>query len=586
MIEKLHTILLWTALIHGCQTATQASSCKSIPGDATWPSATAWRLLNETVDGRLLIASPPGSVCHTDQTTYDDDRCRAVQSAWSSEFFHADDPVSVEWNNWTNDSCLPDSRAHCTANGYPTFVVNATTPLHVKAGIDFARRHSIRLVVKNSGHDYLGRSTAPNSLSIWVHHMRGVAWHPTSFTPKGCHFSIGGLAMTAGAGTQMIDAYRLAAEMNRTVVGGNGRSVALGGYVTGGGHSILSPRHGLAVDQILEMEMVAPSGDVLTLNECQNADLFWAMRGGGGSTFGVLTSVTMKTYESPRVMNMQFSLTTSAENDHALDAVAYVLGQFPGLVDSGISGYPVVVNSVPIWPGSNQTVPVSGMTGKLAMLDATSPENMTQLFAPILAYLHETWPGEYSFLADITSYPTFYAWYLENYDPTPAGYDNLLGSRLLDRRALTANATATRWALERFAAGGQATVLLVSGKGVFDARPRGGGTSVSPAWRRAYAHAAISAPFLPLNETAQREAIERVNSATEALRELAPDSGAYINEANPWEPDWQRTFWGDNYPRLLQIKRAVDPEDVFWCTPCVGSEGWEERENRLCRVRA
>lgn len=135
------------------------------------------------------------------------------------------------------------------------------------------------MIVKNSGHDYVGRSSAPNALSIWVHHMRGIKVHPDSFQPANCNITIEGHAITAGAGTQMLEAYRVTALDNRTVVGGNGRTVALGGYITGGGHSILAPHYGMAADQVLEMELVTPTGEIVTANECQNTDLFWAMRG-------------------------------------------------------------------------------------------------------------------------------------------------------------------------------------------------------------------------------------------------------------------------------------------------------------------
>lgn len=50
------------------------------------------------------------------------------------------------------------------------------------------------------------------------------------------------------------------------------------------------------------------------------------------------------------------------------------------------------------------------------------------------------------------------------------------------------------------------------------------------------------------------------------------------------EPDFQKEYWGDNYTRLLSIKRSVDPYDVFWCAVCVGSEGWKEVGGELCRV--
>lgn len=68
------------------------------------------------------------------------------------------------------------------------------------------------------------------------------------------------------------------------------------------------------------------------------------------------------------------------------------------------------------------------------------------------------------------------------------------------------------------------------------------------------------------------------------MRQLSPDMGSYVNENNPAEPDWQHSFWGENYDRLLSIKQEVDPSDVLWCSPCVGNEGWEEVGYQLCRV--
>jgi hypothetical protein len=62
-----------------------------------------------------------------------------------------------------------------------------------------------------------------------------------------------------------------------------------------------------------------------------------------------------------------------------------------------------------------------------------------------------------------------------------------------------------------------------------------------------------------------------------ALRELEPDSGAYMSESDPTELDWQQSKYGINYKRLLQIKQKWDPNGIFWCSQCVGSELWELR---------
>lgn len=137
----------------------------------------------------------------------------------------------------------------------------------------------MRLIVKGTGHDYIGRSIAPNSLSIWTHHMNGLEYHEGSFTPSGCWWSIEGNAVTVETGIQTMELYEYLHRYNETVVGPGARTVRVGGYLTGGGHSVLSSRNGLAADQVLEMEVVMPDGENIVANECQNEDVFWAMRG-------------------------------------------------------------------------------------------------------------------------------------------------------------------------------------------------------------------------------------------------------------------------------------------------------------------
>lgn len=142
-----------------------------------------------------------------------------------------------------------------------------------------ARQYNIRLIVKGTGHDYIGRSVAPNSLSIWTRHMTGTTLHPSEFQPKGCQNMLEVPAITALAGTPTIDIVTAAAAVNQTIVCGGAGNIGMGGYLTGGGHGMLSARYGLAADQVLEMEVVTPSGDLVTANAYQNQDLFWAMRG-------------------------------------------------------------------------------------------------------------------------------------------------------------------------------------------------------------------------------------------------------------------------------------------------------------------
>ena len=100
---------------------------------------------------------------------------------------------------------------------------------------------------------------------------------------------------------------------NRLVVGGSAHTVALGGYTLGGGHSPYGRKFGMAVDNLLEVEMVTADGAVVVANEqgtktmhgngtvhtSSDTDLFWALRGGGGGTFGVVTKFTYKLHHTP-----------------------------------------------------------------------------------------------------------------------------------------------------------------------------------------------------------------------------------------------------------------------------------------------
>jgi hypothetical protein len=272
--------------------------------------------------------------------------------------------------------------------------------------------------------------------------------------------------------------------------------------------------------------------------------------------------------------------------------IAYFMSQFPSLADAGVSGYPQIFKNV--YSYLSPTIPVTGLMGLVLMLDTTNSTDITSLFDPIFNYINTTWSGEFAFTATPTWYPSHYAWYEVNYDPSSAGYENVMSSRLLDREALTGNLTKAKEAYELFADGGGSNMFMVSGKGVHDAVPRGGSNAVLPAWRSTYVHAskympalasfslrlerketdeagheiAANIPFQSLNATAREIAIAASSSLSSGLRELAPTTGAYMNEgAGRYEPDWQRTFWGDNYERLLKIKKTVDPDDTLWCQP-------------------
>lgn len=123
----------------------------------------------------------------------------------------------------------------------------------------------------------------------------------------------------------------------------------------------------------------------------------------------------------------------------------------------------------------------------------------------------------------------------------------------------------------------------------------GADSAVNPAWRETALHA-IFMEVVPVGLSAAqaRAADARVQAYVARWQELMPGVGAYMNEGDPAEPEWQARFYGEKYERLLEVKRKWDPWGVFWASTTVGSEGWEVvtadgypmgQNGRLCRVR-
>jgi hypothetical protein len=122
----------------------------------------------------------------------------------------------------------------------------------------------------------------------------------------------------------------------------------------------------------------------------------------------------------------------------------------------------------------------------------------------------------------------------------------------------------------------------------------GSDSAVNPAWRGAILHAILigtQPPDLTPQEAREEEA--QIQRHMNVWRRVTPGAGAYMNEGDPGEPNWQQAFFGDLYPRLLGIKRRRDPWGIFWAPTTVGSEEWEVRtkdgyprsqNGRLCRV--
>jgi hypothetical protein len=167
--------------------------------------------------------------------------------------------------------------------------------------------------------------------------------------------------------------------------------------------------------------------------------------------------------------------------------MAYLLSQFPSLADQGISSY------TSFYPNITSNGAQVGVCSGSFFLPSLSLSNtsasLNTALTPIFANINATYPNQFFFSFNATTWPSFYSWWSVNNGPNNAGIDLLFGSRLLDVPALTANVTALKEAIRGATAPGLSSgALLVSGKGVWDAVPRGGSDAVLPAWRTSLVH--------------------------------------------------------------------------------------------------
>ncbi|KAI0370333.1 FAD-binding domain-containing protein [Pilatotrama ljubarskyi] len=560
-----------------------ASRCRCLYGDPCWPSQGDFESLQRELSQPLVHPSPPAKPCYIDANSPE---CAAVVQGWGDGNWRADQPGAMQATNFetfifangTIDACYLNTSLGqpCDQGSVSVVGVDARTVEDIQAGVKFAAKHDLRLAVKNTGHDYLGRSDARGSFVIWTHHLKNITVSP-SFRPTGApsNEAYEG-AMTFGAGVQWHEAYAAANASGRVLVGGvsEGGSVgAAGGWLQGGGHSALSPSYGLGVDNVLEFSLVTSTGACITANAHQHSDLFWALRGGGGGTFGVVTSLTYRTRPATPIIAATLSATVNGTTPNAplRQAFAELVRITPTLEDGSWGGYVFTSTSngtfdftfiaiVPnvTWAQANATMNpyLDYVQGLAANASAEDPLIISK--------------------ASTEPFPSFYDWYLASI-PTEGqvGGNIEIGSWLLPRTVVEGDHEKVSDTLMGI---GTFNYYLVAGGAVSRVDPST--TGLNPVWRSAAAHALVGTIWPEgTNASTIDQLRQGLKDNTAKLRALAPQSGAYINEASLYEPNPTQAFFGSHYQKLKAIKKVYDPLDLFVVAEGVGSDDWDKALN-------
>ncbi|MCJ1356498.1 MAG: hypothetical protein MMC33_006493 [Icmadophila ericetorum] len=449
----------------------------------------------------------------------------------------------------------------CEMGNYVTYSLNVSESSQIVKGLAFAKEKNIRLVIRNTGHDYLGKSTGAGALAIWTHHLKDIS----IFDYKDAYYQ--GKAMKMGAGVQGFEAYKSADCHGLAVVGGECPSVGLaGGYTQGGGHSALSSMYGLGADQTLEFEVIDGSVNFLRASRAENEDLYWALSGGGGSTFGIVYSMTVKAHPDIPMTGARLAFQKRNGEDAAFwGAIEYYHSIAHTM--SEVGGTTVCMFTSGTFDIMPLTVPGLSVSSVRSLLTPLT-EKLSQLGIP--------------YNIEVRQYPGFLQQHYAMFDFIAVGIAQY-GGWLIPQSVIDSKNSELTSALREIVEDGN--VVFGIGLNVSHAVTKGVYNSVHPAWRQAGLSAVVAAPW---NESATWEdRIWQTKKMTEEwipkLERIAPDSGCYMNEGDFQQKGWKKAFFGPNYEKLLTIKNRYDPDHIFYAINAVGSDFWKvEADGRLC----
>jgi len=571
--------------------AAGASARRVRPGDAGWPSAAAWQQLQQRVEGRLLKLDAPFAAC---AASVDAPACGAALDTLKNTFAIGDQPALTQTSGWLDAwSSQPSA-----------YAVVARTTADVVAAVNFAREHHLRLVVKGGGHSYQGTSDAADSLLVWTRQMNEATLQD-AFVAQGSS-AAPQPAVTLGAGAMWIDAYdAVTTRGGRYVQGGGCTTVGVAGLVQSGGFSNFSKAYGTAAAGLLEAEVVTADGQVRIANAGSNPELFWALKGGGGGSVGVVTRLTLRTRELPEHFGAVF-FSVKAASDQAYRAlIAQMMAFYAGALFKPQWGEQIGFNS-------DNKMDVS------MVFHGLNQQQAEAAWAPFLAWLRER--PEYSFDKPFRALalPARQFWNVAFFKQHAPGF------MVADERAgapahhgvWKGDAAEAGWFIHGYqsawlpasllADDGQAQLVdalfrstrhwrvgLHFNKGLAGAPAAdiaaARDTAMNPDVLDAFALAIIAGgdgaryPGMPgakQDAAAQalrgRERAASIGRAMGELRKAAPKAGSYVSESDYFIKDWQRAFWGANYERLARAKRQYDPHGLFFVRHGVGSEAWSD----------
>lgn len=577
--------------LSGCafSLAKMASSLRSRvrPGDKHWPSESEWDSLRGKISGQLLKPESPFVGCSSNPPSI---KCNEAIKHIKNPYFLGDHPALTQTSGYMDAWTSQPS----------TYAVRARHTADIVAAVNFARNHNLRLVIKGGGHSYQGTSNAADSLLIWTRAMKKIVLHD-KFVAQNCNGTAPQNAVSIGAGALWNDAYdAVTTKAGHYVQGGGCTTVGVAGLVQSGGFGSFSKKFGTAAGNLIEAEVVTADGIVRIANANTNPDLFWAIKGGGGGSVGVVTNLILRTHKLPERFGVVFG-KIKAESDVTFKTlIAKFIEFYNRNLFNSHWGERVQL-------GGNNTL-------ELAMVfQGLNKTQVDEIWGPFFKWIRTH--KEYVFKDQfIINAPMKHAWdpdYIRKIEPElivsddreGAPKDHFLWGGDQEQVGQFLHGYQSAWMPKQLLSSDSQSQLVNTlfnasriwsvgihfNKGLAGA-PKSAidaarDTAMNPTVLDAFALIIIGGHSAPefqgmtnqkiKPQKARANAVSIRKSMNEILK-LVPNAGAYVSESDYFQSNWQTAYWGKNYPRLEAVKKKYDPKCLFFVHNGVGSESWSK----------
>ncbi|MGV9833659.1 FAD-binding oxidoreductase [Nocardia niigatensis] len=409
----------------------------------------------------------------------------------------------------------------------PAAIAQCANASDVQACVNAAASAKIPVAARSGGHSYGGYSTPDNGLVVDLRGMTGVEVWPDG-------------TAVIGAGTRLMDVYSGLAKAGRCLPAGSCPTVGISGLTLGGGVGVLAGKYGLTCDNLVSAQVVAADGTVRTASATSEPELFWALRGGGGGNFGIVTSFTFRTVAAPQLALFQARFPAGSLTE--------VLGAWQNFTASAPDEF---WSTLGISAGSPPTCRINGCY-------VGSESSMNALLDKLVAATGTQPSNRYSLSKDYLSAMMYFGgcahYSVEQCRP------NWNGGGVLGRESFTAS---SRIVTKPLAEPSRLTALLTGREGMdilldslSGAPARVGAKDTAFPYRGALATAQIYVG------ATTPEARNAVNEVRDRLGGLTGNT-AFVNYIDPGLSNWASAYYGDNASRLRGVAKHYDPDGVF-----------------------